>query len=877
MVFPLTANKKNLPKIPKSSNKKNKKDRDNVDKPASNCEAVYGQQQRTSDILDDTIYRKLSSSRAIFESNKLESACSFLKMLKLKLEQDVGEIVEEADAVVLERTPTNDTISSILDTLIDVSDHITPIVSDVSDASKSMDYSTMSGSSTISEKHFNRTMLATNKLLELSAKTGRNNANLTEGTYYFAHKMVADNLGDMSVFKNSIMSIGDKIYVDRNLLAQLVQLHALLKDTIIKLKTQEEKYLTDLTYRNEEGSSNDGDSASGNATDLSVYDTAIESDPSPAARKLFGKKDKLPKTMIKPRRLSMDNASPVVSKRPSASSQQRNNTTAIVGMPRETANSLTTDKMKKKKLRQSQNAIAEASVLSVDGTVSDNEGPNSTATPSKEDKLCNKNQTPPFLAPDSTYKDGTTNYTSAVSTVGCSCDDLNTKNSNGTMTQDLFSSAVQGTNTSTENSSKLVGTITSILKQTSFYDPELVTSTPMKDNRTQTKRSMDTWASTKGNTSTVSNQTYMTAYNDTIVSSNLIGSRLPGEISNGNPSVNSVRSRSKSASSYRTALNATSPTTVAEYGQDLEKCITELECMSKCLRQAAINKDTLHECFKIFPANQHQLTDTQLPHFHTIVGGVPVVIQITKRPDNLNSPSAKCCRRSCAGSTTADASTCCSDLPQASTKPLTYKLLGSLSKATLDGCLGPRNWGPCNWKKTILRNNKNTEKGDFDKAVRTSILKSKLPRFRLKKRDAAFNTDGMPSLVSSIDMTKSDGVDSHASLPYVPAKSSLPKLDNPEKICSSLQFDVRKVPVTFEDSIMKHPNAKVNDALKDVTVAQLLDSFRPAKCCRKTVLNETPHSTMPYAASLRSLPLQESDLTTIRDIMQKKHNYPGQQ
>lgn len=29
------------------------------------------------------------------------------------------------------------------------------------------------------------------------------------------------------------------------------------------------------------------------------------------------------------------------------------------------------------------------------------------------------------------------------------------KNSNGTMTQDLFSSAVQGTNTSTENSSKL--------------------------------------------------------------------------------------------------------------------------------------------------------------------------------------------------------------------------------------------------------------------------------------------------------------------------------------------------------------------------------------------------------------------------------------
>lgn len=120
-------------------------------------------------------------------------------------------------------------------------------------------------------------------------------------------------------------------------------------------------------------------------------------------------------------------------------------------------------------------------------------------------------------------------------------------------------------------------------------------------------------------------------------------------------------------------------------------------------------------------------------------------------------------------------------------------------------------------------------------------------------------------------MTKSDGVDSHASLPYVPAKSSLPKLDNPEKICSSLQFDVRKVPVTFEDSIMKHPNAKVNDALKDVTVAQLLDSFRPAKCCRKTVLNETPHSTMPYAASLRSLPLQESDLTTIRDIMQSNN------
>lgn len=84
-----------------------------------------------------------------------------------------------------------------------------------------------------------------------------------------------------------------------------------------------------------------------------------------------------------------------------------------------------------------------------------------------------------------------------------------------------------------------------------------------------------------------------------------------------------------------------------------------------------------------------------------------------------------------------------------------------------------------------------------------------------------------------------------------------------------MQFDVRGVTVKTKE--LNHPDGNVKKVLEGYTVEQLLDSFRPAKCCRKAVLNEKQHSTLPYAASLRSLPLHEGDLQTIqKTITQSK-------
>lgn len=237
MVFNLSSRKKKNTKLPTRINSKvhmRSKGQRNVTV-VDNVTAMSPDRSRY--FPESSIYRKLSSSRAIFESNKLESACSFLKFLKEKLEKDVDTKREDAS---LYRPPTSENLPDILDTLIDVSDNISPIVSDVSSSMKSLYRRRISESSSVSEKHFNKTMIATNKLLELTKKNRRT---APDNAYYYAHKIIANNFEELSSFKDNLKTSGEKIYVDKKLLDQLIELHTLLKDTINKLKMQEDKYL----------------------------------------------------------------------------------------------------------------------------------------------------------------------------------------------------------------------------------------------------------------------------------------------------------------------------------------------------------------------------------------------------------------------------------------------------------------------------------------------------------------------------------------------------------------------------------------------------------------------------------------------------------
>nr|XP_022900059.1 uncharacterized protein LOC111413358 isoform X2 [Onthophagus taurus] len=138
------------------------------------------------------------------------------------------------------------------------------------------------------------------------------------------------------------------------------------------------------------------------------------------------------------------------------------------------------------------------------------------------------------------------------------------------------------------------------------------------------------------------------------------------------------------------------------------------------------------------------------------------------------------------------------------------------------------------------------------KSIQTYYLTPRLPQKKLKKSPQSSVSD-----------------DSVNDIPYLIDAKSLPQFEHPETVCSSKLFDVKQVDCELRNEI-KTENQIVKDTLLRINLNALLDSFRPAKCCQKTVLNGKSRGMYPYPASLRSLPLSEEDLDRILQIIQSK-------
>ncbi|KAL1500944.1 hypothetical protein ABEB36_006358 [Hypothenemus hampei] len=88
------------------------------------------------------------------------------------------------------------------------------------------------------------------------------------------------------------------------------------------------------------------------------------------------------------------------------------------------------------------------------------------------------------------------------------------------------------------------------------------------------------------------------------------------------------------------------------------------------------------------------------------------------------------------------------------------------------------------------------------------------------------------------------------------------------KVCSSLDFDVSLAESRIRDKRIKNQNNGIVVQLQEIGPDQLLRACRPAKCCRKAVLDEKMKKCLPYAPSVRSLPLDEDDLEVINQSLQ---------
>ncbi|XP_066139308.1 uncharacterized protein [Euwallacea fornicatus] len=90
------------------------------------------------------------------------------------------------------------------------------------------------------------------------------------------------------------------------------------------------------------------------------------------------------------------------------------------------------------------------------------------------------------------------------------------------------------------------------------------------------------------------------------------------------------------------------------------------------------------------------------------------------------------------------------------------------------------------------------------------------------------------------------------------------------KICSSLNFDVSNQNSKIRERGIQNRTSKIMLQLQNIGTDNLQSACRPAKCCRKSVLNEKMRKHLPYAPSIRSLPLDEDDITVINQSLQMR-------
>ncbi|XP_063911474.1 uncharacterized protein LOC135128543 isoform X2 [Zophobas morio] len=84
------------------------------------------------------------------------------------------------------------------------------------------------------------------------------------------------------------------------------------------------------------------------------------------------------------------------------------------------------------------------------------------------------------------------------------------------------------------------------------------------------------------------------------------------------------------------------------------------------------------------------------------------------------------------------------------------------------------------------------------------------------------------------------------------------------RLCSSMEFDVTTVHTRLRDREIQHGNSHIVVELKKLGVDKILRACRPAKCCRKAILDERQRTALPYCVSLKSLPLMGNDVEVIK-------------
>ncbi|CAG9832083.1 unnamed protein product [Diabrotica balteata] len=92
------------------------------------------------------------------------------------------------------------------------------------------------------------------------------------------------------------------------------------------------------------------------------------------------------------------------------------------------------------------------------------------------------------------------------------------------------------------------------------------------------------------------------------------------------------------------------------------------------------------------------------------------------------------------------------------------------------------------------------------------------------------------------------------------------------KICSSMEIDLDNIKTKLYTTDMQHPSEEVQARLNDIGVHNLLRASRPAKCGRIAVLDEFSNKSIPYAPSLRSLPLDDIDIQFINQSLNMSIN-----
>lgn len=144
-------------------------------------------------------------------------------------------------------------------------------------------------------------------------------------------------------------------------------------------------------------------------------------------------------------------------------------------------------------------------------------------------------------------------------------------------------------------------------------------------------------------------------------------------------------------------------------------------------------------------------------------------------------------------------------------------------------------------------------------------VKAKTRNYGMKVPSSYENKHIIPERDSGVQRRK-DGFETDESDPGMPYLT-----DN----CSLPDFNVeeQRTRTTLTSTGIHHPNYTVQKELEEMGVDNLLRACRPAKCCRRTVINEKPRNALPYPASLMSLPLDKDDLDRIKaDVKRTSSN-----